>query len=211
MKSILIADDHKIIVEGLQKLISLNLDQFILYTAHNKGEIFSCLENNKIDLILLDLKLGQNDSRLFIKDILSNHKNLKIVIVSSFEEIDNINHVLRMGCHGFIGKSESSTHILKAIMMVLDGEKYISGHVKKLFEEKKTGIMDETDQIQLTKREREVLTETLKEKSIKEIAETLFVTEKTVENHRSSLFIKFDVKNVSGLVKKAILSGFLEE
>ncbi|MEX1191517.1 MAG: response regulator transcription factor [Brumimicrobium sp.] len=211
MKSILIADDHKIIVEGLQKLISTNLENFTLFTAHNKWEIFSCLEKNKIDLILLDLKLGQDDSRLFIKDILSNYKGLKIIVVSSFEEVDNINHVLRMGCHGFIGKSESSAKILKAIAKVIGGEKFISDEVIKLFEEKKAGIMDETDQIQLTKREREVLTETLKEKSIKEIAETLFVTEKTVENHRSSLFIKFDVKNVSGLVKKAILSGFLEE
>lgn len=67
-----------------------------------------------------------------------------------------------------------------------------------------------TKDFRLTRREKEVLSELLKEKSNKAIAEALFISEKTVEHHKANLCVKFDVKNVTGLVKKAIVYGFYE-
>ncbi|HLV41776.1 MAG TPA: LuxR C-terminal-related transcriptional regulator, partial [Brumimicrobium sp.] len=68
-----------------------------------------------------------------------------------------------------------------------------------------------SEQIVLTRREKEVLNETLKGKKIKEIADALFISVKTVENHRSNLFVKFEVSNVSGLIKKALLLSYLPD
>ena len=119
-----------------------------------------------------------------------------------------MNSIFDIGSDGFIGKSNSSQYIVDGIHSVMNNQKYLDPNSQIKFEEEKSKLDTDKKQIELTKREKEVLFEILKEKSTKEIASSLFLTVKTIESHRSSLLTKFNAKNVSGLVRKAMLHGY---
>ncbi len=107
-------------------------------------------------------------------------------------------------------KSESTSELIEAIHAVLNDQVYLSQGVKDSLN-KAISTDIGSKKIHLTLREKEVLKEIFSEKSNKEIAQTLFITEKAVEHHRMNLFSKLEVKNVTGLIKKAILLRLLEE
>lgn len=206
---ILIVDDHKMLLEGIRSFIAnqFPLSNVLLASTHN--EIISILEKRKIDVLLLDLLLGDEDSRTFIFQLQELQPKMKIVVVSSLEEEMVVNVLIQGGVNGFVGKSSSTIYIAEAINAVLTGETYIDPLLKENFQERNKHLKSE--QIVLTRREKEVLNETLKGKKIKEIADALFISVKTVENHRSNLFVKFEVSNVSGLIKKALLLSYLPD
>ncbi|HTO37312.1 MAG TPA: response regulator transcription factor [Brumimicrobium sp.] len=206
---ILIVDDHKMLLEGIRSFIAnqFPLSNVLLASTHN--EILSILEKRKIDVLLLDLLLGDEDSRTFIFQLQELQPKMKIVVVSSLEEEMVVNVLIQGGVNGFVGKSSSTIYIAEAINAVLTGETYIDPLLKENFQERNKHLKSE--QIVLTRREKEVLNETLKGKKIKEIADALFISVKTVENHRSNLFVKFEVSNVSGLIKKALLLSYLPD
>lgn len=206
---ILIVDDHKMLLEGIRSFVAnqFPLSNVLLASTHN--EILSILEKRKIDVLLLDLLLGDEDSRTFIFQLQELQPKMKIVVVSSLEEEMVVNVLIQGGVNGFVGKSSSTIYIAEAINAVLTGETYIDPLLKENFQERNKHLKSE--QIVLTRREKEVLNETLKGKKIKEIADALFISVKTVENHRSNLFVKFEVSNVSGLIKKALLLSYLPD
>lgn len=205
--NILIVDDHQMLLEGLRSFVSNQFPNAAILLASTHLEIINILQKRNIDVLLLDLILGKDDSRMFLDQLLKLRPDMKIVVISSLEEEAVVKGILQNGGHGFVGKSSSTMYITDAIRTVLKGEIYIDPLLKENIQKGDNG--NDTTSIVLTLREKEVLNETLKEKRIKEIAETLFISVKTVENHRSNLFTKFGVSNVSGLVKKALLMGYL--
>jgi DNA-binding NarL/FixJ family response regulator len=206
---ILIVDDHQMLLEGIRSFVAGQFPEANLLLASSHQEIVSVLQKRNIDVLLLDLILGKEDSRTFLSQIIKLQPQIKIVVVSSLEEESVVNALLQNGAHGFVGKSSSTMYIAEAIHAVLEDKIYIDPLLKKHAKENKERM--NTTAIILTLREKEVLNETLKEKRIKEIAESLFISEKTVENHRSNLFTKFGVSNVTGLVKKALLMGYIPD
>lgn len=205
--NILIVDDHQMLLEGLRSFVSSQFPEATLLLASTHSEIINILQKRSIDVLLLDLILGKDDSRMFLDQLLKMQPEMKIIVISSLEEEGVVNGILQNGCYGFVGKSSSTMYISDAIHAVLKGEIYIDPLLKENFQKGNNGI--NTTSIVLTLREKEVLNETLKDKRIKEIAEALFISVKTVENHRSNLFTKFGVSNATGLVKKALLMGYL--
>ncbi|MBD3636234.1 MAG: response regulator transcription factor [Crocinitomicaceae bacterium] len=125
-------------------------------------------------------------------------------MLSSLDDKYTIQFFLNAGVEGYIIKSDSIVDILNGVGKILSGETYYSELVENKLEQEENNIV-------LTPREKEVLGVILEEKSTKEIAEQLHISEKTVEMHRSNLFLKLEVKNLAGLVKKSILLNLLED
>lgn len=205
--NILIVDDHQMLLEGVRSFVAGQFPNASILLASSHKEILGILNKRNIDVLLLDLILGNEDSRTFLSQLLQIQPEMKIIVVSSMEEESIVNALLQNGAKGFVGKSSSTMYIAEAINAVAAGEVYIDPLLKNHIQKKNEHL--NTTAIVLTLREKEVLSETLKGKRIKEIAEALFISEKTVENHRSNLFTKFEVSNVSGLVKKALLLGYI--
>lgn len=207
--TILIVDDHKMLLEGIRGFVVSQFPNATVLLASSHKEIVSVLNKRAVDILLLDLLLGEEDSRTFLLQLQQFQEDMKIVVVSSLEEEIVVNALLQNGVNGFVGKSSSTMYIAEAMNAVLDGGIYIDPVLSEHIKEKDKHL--KSTMITLTPREKEVLNETLKEKKIKEIAEALFISTKTVENHRSNLFAKFDVSNVAGLVKKALLLGYIPD
>lgn len=205
--TILIADDHSLIVQGLQDLLQVSFPQAKIATATDKSILIKHLQELQPTVLLLDIFIGKDNAFDFFDDIKKYAKGTHVIVISSNEDSSTIAHFLNRGAKGFIGKSEDTSLIPIAVKAVIEGNSFISPVLEKRLSEGKASTA-QTNEIRLTRREKEVLTELLKEKSNKEIAEALFIAEKTVEHHKANLYVKFDVKNASGLVKKALILGY---
>jgi DNA-binding NarL/FixJ family response regulator len=208
--NIVVADDHPLILEGLHKSISLEFSDATITCCSTKDALFETLKKLEITLLIQDIKFGTSDARDFLKALRTSYPSLKIIALSSLTDPFAIQETLNTGIEGYVLKSESTQELFYAINLVLNGEKFLSeGVLESLGKQNSTPLIPEN--IHLTGREKEVLREILAEKSTKEIAQSLFVTEKAVEHHRANLFSKLHVKNVTGLVKKALLLRLLED
>ena len=199
---IVIAEDHNLIVDGLRTLLKSH--GYTIFHAADSEALFELLHKQPADILIQDIRFGKTDARTIIPAIREQYPDLKILALTSLDNQATIQSVLAADVQGYVIKSEPTTAIIEAIEAVQSGKIYLSKEVQTIL----LGKTDYLPDVQLSEREKEVLKGILDEKSTKEIAETIFLSEKTVEHYRSSLFIKFDVKNVSGLVKKAILLRF---
>lgn len=203
--NILLADDHPLVLDGLKSAIERKFSHANVYVALNAATLFDHLKTYEIDILFQDIKFGETHARDILKDLKSNYPKLKIIMLTSLADTSSIQQFLQR-TNGYIIKSESIDIIFEAIEAVQLGEQYLSPEVKR-----KLAHVHASSEIILTRRERDVLELILKAKSIKEIAQALTISEKTVEMHRGNLFVKLEVKNVAGLVQKAISLNLLEE
>lgn len=203
--NILIADDHHLVLEGLTNVLE-TMENVKIFQAKNKNLLLYQLRSHKIDILFQDILFGDHNAREFIKEIIKEFPSLKIIIISSISDLEVVDSLFKQGVHGYLLKSDDLSEISSSIATVMNDQIYISAEIRDLtYREKRLNLKSN---VVLTPREKEVLKLILKEKTTNEIGEKLDVSTKTVEKHRANLFIKFGVKNVVGLVKKAIMEGY---
>ena len=203
---ILIADDHASILEGIAAYYKRKNSAAEVCKAVNKSELIFHLKESTFDVLVQDVQFGKDDLRDIVEEIRAVAPNLPILAFSSFKDVATIKSVLGKGVIGYVSKSSSLEELISGIESSLVGERYLSKDISEVLTKE---VLGESNEFVLTKREREVLDAILAELSTKEIAEKLCLSEKTIEGYRKNLFIKFDVKNVAGLVRKAIIGGYL--
>lgn len=205
--NVLIADDHELIASGVAAYFEGKEHGHHFFKSKSRAEVLQLLTECTIDVVLQDIQFGDVDGRQLMKEVATSHPKIKFVALSSHIDEFTIKSTMATGFVGYISKSAPLSEIAVALDEISKGNQYISKDIKdNMFNSLLAG---KNESITLTKRELEVLLAIQDELSTKEIASKLFVSDKTVEGYRANLFIKFDVKNVAGLVKKAILKGFI--
>lgn len=203
---ILLADDHFLVLDGLEVLLSTF--EFVEKTqsALNFIELKDILKKESFDVLLLDIHFGKQDGREIIGEIKQLAPQMKIIALTSHSDSTTIKSSINAGFDGYLLKIDSRKDIEKALKTVSNNEKYFSSKTQQTFFEMNTS----QKKIELTEREKEVLQLIVHEKTTKEIAEQLCLSEKTIETHRASIMQKLEVKNIAGMVKKAIMQGLAE-
>ncbi len=201
---IAIADDHNLIVNGFLELLAAELPQALVYTARNKRELLDLLACEPIDILFQDIRFGRDDATEFLQAIRDEFPTMKIVAISAYSERDVVNALVKQGVNGYISKGDAGDEILAAIESVQNGKDYFPPDFLTGSGAFKTGGQS----VELTERETEVLGAIIEGKTIRETADELFLSTKTVETYRATLFAKFEVANVASLVRKAILAGY---
>ena len=207
--NILIGDDHALISSGIIAYFQTLKSDAEFSTAINKNELFAQLELQKFEVLILDVRFGEDDARELIHQILKVAPDMKRIALSSHEDELTVKSVLASGFQAYVSKSAPLSELADAVEAVSNGKQYVSTQLeKKLFASLFTKDTF-ANEIRLTNREKEVLEQLQAGLSSKEIAGKLFISEKTVETYRSALLMKFQVKNVASLVRESILKGYI--
>lgn len=197
---ILIADDHKIFIDGLMMIFADIQYIDIIHVATNGQEVLDILEKQTIDLAILDVNMPKPNGFDLCRIIIDNYKETKIMILSMYGDENFMNEFIRMGVMAYVLKNAGKHELLEAIEHVLAGQLYISKDLRS----KQEIIEDDfVKSLSLTKREKEIISLLAKEKSSQEIADALFISIYTVNTHRKNILHKLGIKNTAGLVKFA--------
>jgi DNA-binding NarL/FixJ family response regulator len=202
--TILIADDHQLFIEGLSMLVSRIEDVVIAGQAKNGKEVIEICQNQKIDLILMDLEMpemGGIEATAIIKNDLPN---IKIIAVTMLNDYNTIKKALRSGMDGYIVKNLGIAELQKAIETVMNGKIYMSPEIANILALGVAGRKPNQAYVPaLTRREKEVIELIIKGLTNEAIAEKLFLSPLTVGTHRKNVLSKLNLKNTAMLVKYA--------
>jgi len=212
-RKIVIAEDHKILREGLKSLLGTVEDLEVIGEAEDGIEAIRCVEERKPDLLLLDLSMPRMNGISVTRDLKSRLPEVKILVLTIYDTEDYILEAFRSGVDGYCLKDANHSELLSAIRSVLDGKKYLSPTIS---EKVMAGFLDERKTFKqrsswdtLTQREREVVKLVGEGYKNKEISDFLCISVKTVEKHRSNIMRKLDVHTSSAITAIAIDKGLV--
>ena len=189
----MIVDDHKMVREGLAKLIEFDGEIQVVGEACDGADCIQKLRNTKVDVILLDLNMPDMDGVETLKVL--NHKKCrpKVLVLTVHNEIEYLIKMLDLGVDGYILKDSSSRELIRAIRFVHEGDRFIQPGLIPLLNSKLIAKdMDREKLDTLTNRELEILKLVALGHFNKDIASILSITERTVKNHLTSVFQKID-------------------
>lgn len=211
--NILIADDHKLITDGLATLLSIEKVIGDIYVASNGSEAVELVMKNEIDCVIMDINMPVLNGLEATKLIKQQKLNVKVIVVSMLSDTAIVNKLLRAGADAFINKDSGKAELLRAITEVTDGKKYISPAIAaQLFVRLDDRKIDatEADQKLLTVRELEILCHIADGLTNRKIAEKLFLSTVTVDTHRKNMLAKLKLKNTASLIRYAAEHGLLK-
>jgi DNA-binding NarL/FixJ family response regulator len=215
-KTILIVDDHPLVREGLKSILKPAAEYEVVGQAGNARDGIQMVKNLKPDLVLLDLSLPDKSGLELSSEIRSISPPTRILIVSMHSNVDYIVKAFQVGATGYMTKESATERLLKGIEHVLNGEYFMDGAVshavvQKLMKtpEKELKITDAGYET-LTSREQEVMVLLAEGYSAKEAAVKLFISPKTVENHRTNIMNKLGLHSALELVRYAARLGLVD-
>ncbi len=207
----IIVDDHQMFRNGLKSLLEQEGWAKIIGEASNGQEFIEQLPLTDPDIILMDIDMPIMDGIKACEMALKNNKNLNILVLSMYDDYSHYSKMISLGVKGFISKSAGKTELEKGISAVSNGEYYFSSDLLRniVVEIDKTKNEKETES-DLTDRELEVLKLICNGYSTHEIADELCLSSKTIDNYRSKILQKTEVKNTVGLVIYSIKNGIIK-
>src|SRR3989339_712575 len=214
---ILLVDDHQIVREGLQKMIADESDLELCGSLGNAKEALEFIKKNTLDIIIADLSMPGMSGIEFTQKSLQLYPDIKILILSMFNNEDYIFSAVKAGAKGYLPKQDSTTDILlEAIRTIYSGEEYFSPSISKIvmksyiLNAKQTGISDLAKKNTLTAREKEILKLYVEGFSNNEIAEKLHISDRTVKTHKNNIMLKYNFKSTVEMIKFAIRTNIVE-
>ena len=208
--NIIIVDDHSMIREGLKQLLELDGDIKVIGEAGDGIECLSLIEKVHPDVLLLDINMPNMNGLRVLEEIKRKKMNVRVLILTIHNEIEYLLKAVDMGVNGYVLKDSNSSVLKEAITAVYNEKSYIQPSLTPLLKEKIFTTERNKKTANLTKRELQVI-ELLGEGLYnKEIAERLFISEKTVKNHVSSIFKKIGVTDRTQAVVYAIKNNIID-
>lgn len=196
--SILIVDDHRILVEGLKKLFANSETIHVMDVAYTGKECRQVLSKATPDVILLDISLPDVSGIDLCKAIKEQYPEIKIIALSSFNEYAIVRRMLENGAAGYVVKNAMPEEIIMSVEMVMNNETFLCEEVDLLMRNRCH------NPIWLTPREKELLRFIVDGFTNPEMAEKMFLGVETINSYRKNLLIKLGAKNTAVLVRMAL-------
>lgn len=207
---IVICDDHQIILESLELLISTMEDMEVLATFQDAHLVPEYLTAHEVDVLITDLTMPKlNGVELTLK-IREANKEIKILMLTVEEDHQSIREAFNAGISGYVLKKAGRTELENAIKTIYNGQKYFSNSVlNELMNPSGTEEENPEPPTHLTPRELEIIKLIAQEFSSNEIAKLLFLSPGTIETHRHNIIKKLQVKNSIGIIKFALRNNLI--
>lgn len=206
---LLLVDDHRLMLDGL---ISLLEDESCIESIKGTtsgSEALKILENEKIDVLMADINMPEMSGLELTKLVCERFPDTKVLGLSMYNDNIMIAKMIEAGAMGYVLKSTNISELSEAICTIASGKRFLSREVQDIimqgiYNSDSTISNIQPNVIKLTLRESEVLKLIIKEFSNLQIADKLFISERTVETHRKNVFMKTKQKTIVGLIKYAI-------
>ena len=208
---LVIADDHKIMREGLKSLVAKESDITVVGEAETGKATVSMVQKLSPNIVVMDIAMPDLNGIEATRKIIKTNPNVKVVALSAHSDQHFIREMMTAGASAYILKDTAYEELVRAIREVMKGKKYLSSDIAR-------GVLDTYVKLSkpisanpafvvLTDREREALQMIAEGKSTKEIAGEMEVSVKTVETHRHNIMEKLDIHSIAELTKYAIREG----
>lgn len=207
-----VADDHTLMRKALSRLIGSFENYTVIFEADNGSDVKDKIGRHVIpDILLLDVNMPGIDGYETVKWIFKNYPQIKVLALSMSNDESTIIRMLRLGAKGYIMKNVEPEELKLALDSVMEKNFYLSEYISgKIISGLHKDIDQPEEQINLTEKEKEFLQWVCSELTYKDIAAKMFVSPRTVDDYRNSLFEKLKVKTRVGLVLYAIRHGMVE-
>ena len=196
---IILVDDHQLLRKGLIKILNANGFTDIIEAA-NGDELLEILKNTSPDIILLDLYMPKMNGFESIKHIKKVNPHAKVLVVSMLDDKVSIIQMIKSGVDGYLLKDSDPKEIIEAIQIILEGGNFYSSLVNERLNSVLLDNDYNKDQHILSERELEFLILASSDLTYKQIAEKMFVSVRTIDGYRDSIYQKFNIKTRIGLV-----------
>lgn len=198
---IVLVDDHAIVTDGLEMLLRAVEGLEVVKKLTSGDFALAYLKQSAVDIMITDYSMPDMDGVTLVKKAKIQNPNLKIIVLTMHDEPMLIREMLNAGVDGYVLKEYAQHEIVNAIYTVYNGRKYFSNEINKVL--LSAMLPQNMSENQITERELEVLRLLAQELTSKQIAEKLFISERTVETHRKNLMRKTGASNAIGLVRYA--------
>ena len=214
--SILIVDDHPMFREGLKAILKRDAHYEVVAEAGNGREGILAAQEHHPDMALVDISLPDINGIRLTRDLRQILPQLKVIIVSMHSKIEHIAEAFKAGASGYLVKESASEGLLKGLAKVVEGDYFLDSSVSPTVVESlmhaplQKGPARDADYGTLTPREQEVMRLLAEGLSSRDIAEKLYISPKTAENHRANLMKKLNLHSNVELIRYAARLGLID-
>ena len=209
--SILLADDHRVVLDGLRLLLETKGDTKVVGEAVTGREAVQKARELQPDIVIMDIAMPELNGIEATEQISRLLPATRIIILSMHSTTEHVMRALKAGAQGYLLKESTGTELMDAVQAVSAGHRYMSQKISDILIDKYVDHPDkrlaENPLDCLSPREREILPLVAEGKTSLEIAQIIFLSPKTVETYRSRLMQKLGIKNIPDLIKFAIQQG----
>jgi DNA-binding NarL/FixJ family response regulator len=202
---VLIADDHPLILAGVRKALERSEGVEVVGEAHSSSEMMSLIERRRPEIVLADLRMPDVEGTEHIEQVCSSWPDIKVVVLSASEDARSIDAALKAGASGFVVKSISPSDIAAILRQVAAGV-----FVAPARPAAANGSDDESEDSELTERERTILQCAAQGLTTAQISRELWISEHTVKFHLTNIYRKLGVSNRAAAVRYALERGLGE-
>lgn len=199
---IVIADDHKLIISGINHIISTNKLGKIIGEVNNGKQLLQFLQNTTVDLVIIDINMPELNGIEAAKKIIELYPTISILMLSQFENIELIKKLKAIGIKGYLSKNFEITELITAIDTIKNDDVFFPSLDGE-------GLILKKDKFHLSTREIEIISLIAKGKTSKEIANELFLSEYTIDTHRKNCMRKLEVNSIVNLLNSAKELGYI--
>jgi len=212
---LMIVDDHQIVIDGIKSSLEEYADITVIAEALNGKEALDKLARQQADIILMDVDMPVMNGYETTCEIVSRYPGVKIITLTMFNEKSLINKMLDAGVSGYLLKSVGKEELYRAIKQVYDNKQYLGGDIAlSIAKPEYKDILSKQNKITpitpLSTREIEILQFIAQGLSNTEISQKLFISSRTVDNHRTNIMKKLNVHNIAGIIRYAIQNNIIE-
>ena len=206
---VLLADDHTIVTEGLKSILNPEFD--LVGTAEDGRTLLTAAEELQPDVIVADITMPHLNGLDAVRLLKKKNDRAKVVFLTMHSDADLATEAFRAGASGYLLKQSAGEELITAIRTVLQGEVYVTPHLKEEVLEAfvRAGSDPNPPSMNLTARQREVLQLVAEGHTMKEIASALHVSTRTVESHKYDVMEKLGLETTAELIQYAIKRGIV--
>lgn len=210
---LLLVDDHQMLIDGIKALLSGEEMFEIIATSNSATKALEILKDSPVDIVITDINMPEMSGIELTQKIHDLHPGMKVLALSMFGEKQTIREMLDAGVQGYILKNTGKEELITALNKIADGGLFFSDEITSEMMKaikSNSSIKENNGPPNLTQREIEIVQLIAKEFNNQQIANHLFISERTVETHRKNIFRKTKTKSLVGLIKFAYEHNLVE-